>query len=306
MRLLLTGASGFFGKSVIQALKQTKETIEVFYIYHLNSLTLDDARFHEIQCDLLHQEQVRKLMNEVKPDCMIHLAWHVPPHQFWSAPNNVDWLFSSIHLFKTFCENGGKQFIGAGTLAEYDQTGGKLDEQYTPLKPNTLYGQCKKSLHELLVALRNANQYKTNIIWPRIGFFFGPGEPSEKLIPKLIHHIKNDIPMDLADASWSRAYAHVRYLGDMFAKLVTTNQFLDLTFNASGSIQYRLDEIVSHLQKILGKSRENLNFGVYPSNPISLSVNTTILKEQVGLEIPDTFFRNLEQFTSRSIIDDKI
>ncbi len=219
MKILITGASGFFGKSLISSLEKSTEDFECFCIYKENYLEVLDKRFQWAQCDLLNKKEAEQLIKIIKPTHLVHLAWHVPPQQFWTAFENIDWLNASTNLFQAFCENGGKAFVGAGTLAEYDWTKGILEETTAPLLPNTLYGQCKKSLYEILTSIRNTHYQQTKIIWPRIGYFFGENEPKEKLISKLIYNIKNALPVNLASPEFERPYAHVKYFGQAIAKL---------------------------------------------------------------------------------------
>lgn len=295
MKILITGASGFFGKSLVNALEQSVDDFECFCVYKTNALQSSDKRFQWVQCDLLNTETTEQLIKNIKPTHVVHLAWYVPPQQFWGARENIDWLYASINLFYAFCKNVGITFIGAGTLAEYNWSNGILEESTTPLLPNTLYGQCKKSLHEILTCIRNTHYTQTKIIWPRIGYFFGPDEPKEKLISKLIYNIKNTLPVDLASPEFKRPYAHVKYLGGAITKLLMTNAYEDVTFNLSFSISYPLKEIVDFIQEKLGKQSLQMNYGVYPSSPMALDVKTTILKEKLDFEMLDTFYEDLEK-----------
>lgn len=291
-KILITGASGFFGKNLLHSFITKEEEFECFCVYNSQKINIIDKRFKWVKANLLDEQQSKKLIEEIKPTHCVHLAWHVPPQQFWSASENVSWLYGSIRLFQAFCENKGQMFIGAGTLAEYDWSSGILDEQITPLIPNTLYGQCKKSLYEILKVIRDTNYPEVNIIWPRIGYFFGPYESSQKLIPKLINSIKNDLPINLASAEFSRPYAHVKYFSEIISNILISDNSKNLDFNLSSSKSYALKEIVDFLAKNLNKDINNIKYDVYPSKPIDLLVKVDYLKI-LGFEIPNTFFEDL-------------
>lgn len=293
MKILITGASGFFGKSFVNALAQSTESFECFCVYKSNILRTSDKRFQWRQCDLLNIKETEQLIKSIKPTHLVHLAWHVPPQQFWTAFENMDWLTASINLFQAFCENDGKVFIGAGTLAEYDWANGILNEKETPLVPNTLYGQCKKSLYEILISTRNAHYPKTKIMWPRIGYFFGPYEPKEKLISKLIYNIREGLSIDLASADFKRPYAHVKYLGEVLAKLVMLDESKDAAFNLSASTSHPLKGIVDFMSTKLEKESSEIRYNMYPSIPERLVVKVDFLKS-MNWEIPNTFFDDLE------------
>lgn len=294
MNLLITGAGGFFGRSVINALKKLDHNFKATCVFHTHPLNLHDERFASVKCNLQDKEQVDKLIQGTKPTHLIHLAWYVAPQKFWTAEENLIWLSSSLNLFQAFCKEGGKVFIGAGSLVEYDASTGHLDEKLTPLNPTSLYGTCKKALHELILSYKNTHFPDVRVIWPRIGYFFGEAEPQDKLISKIIQSIKNQSPLKLAEPDFARAYAHVSYLGTTLANLVMKEPSEDVAFNMSSSYLYTLKEIVDFCEKTLGMKNLQAVYNAYHSVPKTLTVDTTTL-EKLGLEVQDTFFNDLEK-----------
>jgi len=297
MTCLITGASGFFGKALIEVLAQTKEERQFICLYNSNKWDICDPRFIWVQADLLDILCHQGLMEKYKPTHCIHLAWHVPPQNFWHAQENLEWLQASIYLFKAFCESGGRVFLGAGTLTEYDWSTGVLEEGKTPLLPNSLYGQCKKSLYEILKIIR-ASQYKdTVLIWSRIGYFFSVDEPSQKLISRLINSLITGAPLKLVDKNTKRPFAHVKYLGGFLANILL-KQREDLVFNLSTTKTYALEEVVDFISSKLNTVPRNIAYGAYISparEPLSIEIKTDILKGIFGNNIPDTFFDDLAE-----------
>jgi nucleoside-diphosphate-sugar epimerase len=296
--VLITGASGFFGKSFIEALGQESLDDHQFVcIANIKTIEIQDPRFKVIQADLLDTTGHQALMEAIKPTHCVHLAWHVPPQDFWNAYENVEWLYASVSLFKAFCDTGGKVFIGAGTIAEYDWKTGILDEEKTPLMPNTFYGQCKKSLYEILTSIRNAHYKNTVLIWPRIGYFFGSSEPSLKLISRIIDSIKTSTLLKLVSKETRRPYAHVRYLGKVLAYLLL-NQEEDLVFNLSANTGYTLEEIVNYVNNKVLQSSAQVSYDAYNTSsaqPITLEVKTLSLEKILKSNIQDTFFEDLKE-----------
>ncbi|MGV8948013.1 MAG: NAD-dependent epimerase/dehydratase family protein [Candidatus Paracaedibacter sp.] len=293
---LITGASGFFGKSMIQSLKQAKEDDHFICLYHSKRPEIEDSRFSWIKVDLLDLSTHSDLIQKYQPTYCAHLAWHVPPQNFWQAEENLDWLRASVHLFQTFCEGGGKIFLGAGSLAEYTWSTGVLYEN-TPLVPRSLYGQCKKSLYEILKVIRDSKYKDSTIIWPRIGYFFGPDEPPQKLISKIIDSLKKGASLNLVSKDTKRPYAHVKYLGESLAHIFF-NQTEDLVFNLSASKAYSLKEIVDFVSNKLNIDQDHVSYDTYTSpnpEPLDMEVHTDILNSQLGINIPDTFFENLRE-----------
>lgn len=300
MKILVTGASGFFGKHLLAQLKKNKSNFEVMYTGHNANFFMDDPRFAQRKIDLHDENHFKELMSSFQPTHMVHLAWFVSPGDFWDSEENVKWLYSSINLFKEFCKNGGKFFIGAGTLAEYDWSKGVLDEENTLLNPSTLYGQCKKSLCEIICKYRNAYFPETKIIWPRIGYFFGPGEPKEKLISKIIYNLENNAPIDLATRDFSRSYAHVKYLTQVMEICLFKDWDTDFIFNLSSEYLYRLEDMINFVTKILSLEKVQANYGIYKVKPETLKIRIERMNN-LGVSIEDTFFHDLEEFMLKEI-----
>ena len=65
MRYLVTGGAGFLGRVVCQKLRQRPE------------LNADIIVLRSSDCDLTRQDQTEKMMTEIRPDVVIHLAARV-------------------------------------------------------------------------------------------------------------------------------------------------------------------------------------------------------------------------------------
>ncbi len=293
--ILITGASGFFGKSLVEALQKTNVDCQFICVYNNNIIDISDPRFVFVQADLLDVSKHQTLMQRFKPTKCVHLAWYVAPQKFWSALENFEWMYASINLFKVFCENGGKFFLGAGSLAEYDWITGVLDEEKTQLNPQTIYGQSKKSLYEILKIIRDVYYKDVKLIWPRIGYFFGSNEPKQKLISKLVHNIKESLPLTLVNKDIKRPYVHVKYLGNILSKIIL-NLGEDIVFNLSATESYSLEEIVNFISAECGIQSTQIIYNAYKSSifePLQLIVNTEKMVQINTRQIPDTFFKDL-------------
>ena len=162
--VLVTGGSGFIGRPALPLL--VERGYEVWVARASASRGDLPAGVREIQADLLRAEDLDRLFATVKPTHLLHLAWDVTHGQFWKSPENLRWVAASLELTRRFAENGGKRAVFAGTCAEYDWSVGRCVEDETPLKPATLYGVAKNSLHE--VARNFFKQQGLSYAWGRI------------------------------------------------------------------------------------------------------------------------------------------
>src|SRR6266849_3237907 len=136
-RVLVTGASGFVGRQAVPLLVARGH--EVIAVGRPDAETAPPKGVRFVTCDLLREGSAAELIDTHRPSHLLHLAWNVTPGRFWTDPDNLDWVSTSLRLFRAFAEQGGERFVGIGSCAEYDWSHDFLSENETPLRPQTLY-----------------------------------------------------------------------------------------------------------------------------------------------------------------------
>ena len=140
MKVLLTGASGFLGRYVLDSLR--RQNIETVMLGRQRARNSSFANF--IEADLLAApEDFSALMTQEKATHLLHLAWYAEPGKFWSSPQNLRWVNATVRLVEAFCDAGGQRVVIAGSCAEYEQSQSLCREDHTPLNPATIYGTAK-------------------------------------------------------------------------------------------------------------------------------------------------------------------
>lgn len=218
-RVLITGATGFIGRACLDALK--KKDFEIHATYQNRPIISNDISWHP--CDILNPADVSALINKIKPDYLIHLAWIVDHKIYWTSEKNINYIYATVHLYKEFSLQGGKKAIFLGTCAEYDSSHSICEEHSTPLNPSTLYGICKKQTLELLTQLNQQEPSHANFSWVRLFNIYGPYEHHERLIPYLFSsYIQGKTPV-LQSPYSTRDYIHVENLADILVCLLNKN-----------------------------------------------------------------------------------
>lgn len=207
MRILLTGATGFIGRHVLPEISDAHTILALTRAYPSASTPYPNVVF--AQANLMRADEVRQVMEQFKPDMLIHLAWYVEPGSFWTSPHNVDWLASSLFLIRYFIEQGGKRMVLAGSCAEYDWSASMpLTEGKSAVNPDTLYAACKNSLREISFAY--AAQAGVDSLWCRFFWPYGYGEPKGKFLSSIMDAIARGEQAVCRNPNLKRDYIHVQ------------------------------------------------------------------------------------------------
>lgn len=201
--VLLTGATGFIGRNVVNELLQ-----KGYKVYApSNSVSLPEMdNLVQIKLDLFDTAAVEKFLEENKFENLIHLAWYTGP-KCHSSEVNLDWTSLSLNLLKSFHKFGGKKFLMTGSVSEYDFSYGYLKEDSTPLTNPSLYGKCKSSIYKIVstYAMQTGMDFK----WARIFNLYGPNEKKSRLMPSVICSILNNEDVKVSTCTKTQDYLHV-------------------------------------------------------------------------------------------------
>jgi nucleoside-diphosphate-sugar epimerase len=259
-KVLVTGATGFIGSHCLQPL-----LAKGFEVHALSTRDASAAPsaipgiiWHS--CNLLIPGAAKKVIDQIKPTHLLHLAWYVVPGKLISSPENFAWVTASLELVRAFHEAGGKRVVVSGSGYEYDWNYGYCSEKLTPLAPNTVYGACKHALHLMLRSY--AASVGLSLGWGRVFFLYGPNEHPDRLVSSVIRSLLQDQPAKCSHGKQIRDYMHVQDVANGLAFLLDSN--LDDAVNISSGQAMTLREIVLSIGKLLEKP-ELVQIGALPA-----------------------------------------
>jgi len=177
-RVIVTGGGGFLGRAVVDLLNQ-RGCCEVFV-----------PRSQEY--DLRKQEAIQRLLNETRPDMVIHLAAMVGgiganqenPGKFF-----YDNLMMGVQLMEEARVHGVKKFVAVGSICAYPKFTPlpfKEEDLWSgyPEETNAPYGLAKKML--LVQSQAYRQQYGFNAIYLLPVNLYGPHDNFD---PRVSHVI---------------------------------------------------------------------------------------------------------------------
>lgn len=243
MRLLLTGASGFLGRYVLDSLRR----------HGIDSVILGRRQTPEsafadfIEADLLDNPDLSALIKASHATHLLHLAWYAEHGKYWTSHLNLRWVEATTRLVEAFCEAGGQQVAVAGTCAEYDWAHGYCREVSTPVNPATLYGTAKDVTRRLVMAV--CAQHQVPCAWGRVFLPFGTGEASQRLIPSLIEVFLGKRPPFGVNATAYRDFLHASDVAAGFITLLRSGA--SGAYNISSGQPVQLGDVVRELARFL-------------------------------------------------------
>jgi nucleoside-diphosphate-sugar epimerase len=299
VRVLVTGASGFVGRSLIHAFRASGGPAREIHTLSRTPIAPGRSGGRRWLCDLLDERSVRAAIAAVRPEVLVHAAWHTPAGRYLEDEANAAWLAASERLLQEFADAGGRRFVSVGSCAEYREQAEPCHETRTPLAPRSAYGAAKAAFFERLEKVRATSRVET--AHARLFFLYGPGEKPSRLVPSLVAALRAGRPAETGPPDRVRDFLHVRDAGCALARLVRS----DLTgpINIASGSGTRIEDVALTLADIAGR-RDLLRLGALAARaaePHFVVADVTRQTDELGYSAETTLACGLEEaFTASS------
>lgn len=242
MTTLLTGATGFIGRFVLDRLRESGEPV----VAVSSKPHADEQGVRWLQADALDAAAMIAVVGEVRPTTVMHLAWECGRY---GDPIHLRWLSASLDWFAALPEAGCEHVLTAGSSMEYCWGVGACAEDVTPMVPATLYGEAKLALGRLVGGMcRGAGMTHTH---PRIFFVCGPTQPESKLLSGAVSAVLEQRQFVCKSGEAWRDYLEVadvaRVLVDLQAKRING------PVNVGSGRLVKLGDLVEEIGRQLGR-----------------------------------------------------
>ena len=254
MKVVVTGASGYIGRHVVDAL--IKMHHEVIAVDMINKGINTDATF--LSLDIFSDDIYNKLG---RPDACIHMAWK---DGFNHASDAHMGMLSKHYAFiKNMIDGGVKYLSVMGTMHEIGYYEGCVDEN-TPTNPLSMYGIAKNALREASLLL--AEKSNTSLMWLRAYYILGDDSNNNSIFSKITqmeHEGKASFPFVSGKNKYD--FIHVDELAKQIATASTQSEITGIINCCSGKPVSLADKVNEFIEKNHYSIRPD--YGKFPERP---------------------------------------
>ena len=254
MKVVVTGASGYIGRHVVDAL--IKMHHEVIALDMINKGINTDATF--LSLDIFSDDIYNKLG---RPDACIHMAWK---DGFNHASDAHMGMLSKHYAFiKNMIDCGVKYLSVMGTMHEIGYYEGCVDEN-TPTNPLSMYGIAKNALREASLLL--ADKSDTALMWLRAYYILGDDSNNNSIFSKITqmeHEGKASFPFVSGKNKYD--FIHVDELAKQIATASTQSEITGIINCCSGKPVSLANKVNEFIEKNHYSIRPD--YGKFPERP---------------------------------------
>ena len=261
MKILVTGATGFVGRHVINELLKYDHQL-IVAVRNKNSLNELKDKIKIIEFDLDNLQPGKNYFSELSsPDLLIHLAWQGLPNykeKFHLEKN----LPSHSAFLKNMVVNGLQNLVVTGTCFEYGMKEGCLSEDMES-DPQNPYAIAKDKLRKFLEKLQEANSF--NLKWIRLFYMYGMGQNPNSLLSQLEKAIQNgDTVFNMSGGEQLRDYLPIEKVAENIVSIALQNKTNGIINCCSGPPIKIKTFVENYLRKNNKKIKLNLGYYPYP------------------------------------------
>ena len=255
MNILITGGSGFIGKSILEILVSNITDCSILCLTRsLKKNNFKKKHVEWFKCDLKDVSTYKVRVQEFLPDAVIHLAWEGIPD--FSLNQSFQNLQYSINFFETAFEcKSVKKVIVTGSCFEYNNPNNICIENDSCISKD-YFTWAKNSLRDFL----QIETQKLNIIycWARLFYVYGPNQRAASLIPTIINSLNSERIPDIRTPKNANDFIYVDDVASAILNMIK-NEVPSGIYNLGSGFSTEILEICKICENIINGTSKLTN-----------------------------------------------
>jgi len=298
-KVVVTGGLGFIGSNLIELLLEKK-----FKVINIDKATYS-ANFYNIKefkknknyffykVDINNKKRILNILKKHKPDGLFNLAAETHVDRSIDAPDvfiksNILGVFNLLEAIKKYKKIKKKfKMVHISTDEVYGDilNPNKRSKENDSYKPSSPYSASKASADHLIMSY--VRTFKLPIVISNCCNNYGPRQHPEKLIPKVIFNIQNNLNIPVyAKGLNSREWIYVK---DHSAALLTIFKkgIIGESYNVGSGKNLKNLEIVKTLLNLFKKKKKTIKSKIQfvkdrPGHDFRYALNSTKIRKKLG------------------------
>jgi dTDP-glucose 4,6-dehydratase len=308
-KIIVTGGLGFIGSNLIELLLKKK-----YFVINVDKATyssnfyntkeyVTNKNYKFIKIDIANKS-LKKIIFKYKPACIFNLAAETHVDRSIDKPDdfiksNIVGVYNLLECFREFSKKNKSKLVHISTDEVYgDILKGRSSETY-PYKPSSPYAASKAASDHLVYSY--VRTFKIPAVVTNCSNNYGPKQHPEKLIPKLIYNIANNLPLPIyGKGTNSREWIYVKDHCEALLKVYLKGKIGEFYNIGSNKNLNNLDIT----KKLLDKSKKFIKIGKKvkinfvndrPGHDIRYALNSNKIKSQLKWKPKTTFDKGITQ-----------
>jgi nucleoside-diphosphate-sugar epimerase len=305
MKILITGVTGFIGSHLVKELEG-----ELYGMVRFGDIPTKHEGYIPVYSDLTDYHHLVKIIKEIKPDVIFHLAGLTSVSQSFERPqeyfevNTIGTInLAEINLrFNPYL----KKFIWAGTPEEYGVQNSFPTNEEAPLNPNSPYAISKVAATKYLLYMYRAYDFPVvvsrhaNCYGRKFGIFSQLG-----VIENIVTQMLKGKKVYLGEPDVRRDFIYIDDVIEWYKTLMEKGKEGEI-YNAGWGKSYSIREVAEKVKELTGFDGE-IHWHSVPKRPgeiLRIELDASKARRELGWEprinLEKGLSKTIEYFKSHS------
>jgi nucleoside-diphosphate-sugar epimerase len=251
-RVLVTGARGFMGTALLEALARNGETVTASDIG--GDAAADGSDFRA--CDITDAQQVDALFDRDRFDTIVHCGAISGPMVMADRPLDI-WrinVLGTAHLLEAVRRQGMGRFVLCSSCSVYGAMNGLMIDENAPPDPGSFYGASKLAAEQAMIGY--VREHGIAAVALRLAWVYGPGRRSPTTLEQLVRATLDG--RNIALAVSPAEMTHYVFIDDVVAGIIAacrSGALPLLVYNISAGRGLPMEQLVAILRRLAPETR---------------------------------------------------